>query len=123
MAVNYQAPLQGLEIEDKEPAIGNITVTNDNHIWVSPGVGDEALPAGTWAIFDVFDPDGKFEKQVAFEGSFNRNRDSITILPDGRILVTTGALDAFLNQMGAVNDADEQPEIDPLEIICFKIEN
>lgn len=122
VAVNYRAPLQGSEIEETEPAIGNITVTNDGRLWVSPGVGDSELPPGTWYIFDVFDPDGKFEKQVALTGSFNRNRDSVTILPDGRILVTTGALDAFLNQMGAVTSEDEQSEIDPLEIICFKLD-
>jgi len=123
IAVNYPTPLQGSEIENTEPAIGNITVTDDNRIWVQPGVGDNVLPEGTWAIFDVFDPEGKFEKQVALKGSFNRNRDSVSVLPDGRFLVVTGALDAFLNQMGAVKSDDSQPEVDPLEVICFKLEN
>lgn len=123
IAVNYRTPLQGSEIENTEPAIGTIAITNDNRIWVQPGVGDDALPAGTWAIFDVFDPQGKFEKQVALKGSFNRNRDSVSILPDGRVLVVTGALDAFLNEMGAVKSDDTQPEVEPLEVICFKLEN
>ena len=123
IAVNYRTPLQGSEIEDTEPAISSITVTDDNRLWVQPGVGDSALPDGTWAIFDVFDPQGIFEKQVALKGSFNRNRDSVTVLRDGRILVVTGALDAFLNQMGAVKSDESEPEVDPLEVICFKLEN
>jgi hypothetical protein len=122
IAVNYRVPLQGSEIEQSEPAVGSIAVTNDNRIWVQPGVSDDALPKGTWAIFDVFDPDGHFEKQVALKGSYNRNRDSASILPDGRILVITGALDAFLNQMGALDSEDAETEVDPLEIICYKLE-
>ncbi len=123
VAANYPAPLQGSEIEATEPAIGNLTITNDNRIWVSPGISDDDLPQGTWTLFDVFSPEGVFEKQVALTGSYNRNRDAVFVLPNSQFLVVTGALDAFLNQMGAVSSEDEQPEVDPLEIICFKLEN
>lgn len=123
VGANYPAPLRGTEIESNEAAIGSITITNDNRMWIEAGVSDDALPEGTWAIFDVFDPDGKFEKQVALKGSYNRHRDSVSILPDGRILVVTGALDAFLNKMGAIGEEDVQSDADPLEIICFKLEN
>ena len=122
VAVNYPAPLRGSEIEETEPAIGNLIITSDNRIWVSPGISDDDLPQGTWTLFDVFSPEGVYEKQVALTGSYNRNRDAVFVLPDGQFLVITGALDAFLNQMGAVTSEDEQPEIDPLEIICFKLE-
>ncbi len=116
----HQAPLQGLSVEKSEPAIGGITLTNDGRIWVSANYNDSALPEGTWIMFDVFTSDGKLEKQVAFEGEYNRNRDAAYILPDGRLIVVTGALDAFLNQMGAAGEnADEEAVL--LEVICYEL--
>ncbi len=123
IAVNYRAPLKGSGIEETEAAVGGIAVTNDNRLWVQPSISDDALPEGTWAILDVFDSEGRLEKQLALAGSYNREQDSVTILPDGRILVVTGALDAFLNEMGAVRDDEQRPEVAPLEVICFKLEN
>jgi 6-bladed beta-propeller len=122
VAANYPAPLKGTEIEKTEPVVGNLFVTEDNRLWVQADIGDDALPEGTWAMFDVFDTEGQFEKQVALAGSYNRYRDAVFILPDGRAIVVTGALDAFLNQMGAGGGEENAIEIDPLEIICFELE-
>ncbi len=122
IAAKYPAPLRGCKIEKTEPVIGDIFVAGDNRLWVRPAVADSDLPQGTWVLFDVFDPSGHLEKQVALKGSFNQNRDSVFILPDGRVVVVTGTLDAFLNQMGASGKEDAAVEIDPLEIICFKLE-
>ncbi|PID80445.1 hypothetical protein CSB20_07435, partial [bacterium DOLZORAL124_64_63] len=65
-------------------------------------------------------PDGVYQKQVALEGHFDRNRDAAMIMPDGKLIVVTGALDAFLNQMNAA--AESADEVDPLEVICFELE-
>ena len=117
----HPAPLKGKEIENTEPAIAGFTVMNDGRLWVQASVSDSALPAGTWNMFDVFGPDGKLEKQVAVTGEYNRNRDSAYLLPDGRLIVVTSALDAFLNQMGATGDGEADEETALLEVICYKL--
>ncbi len=120
VATYHPAPLKGKSIEKYEPAIGNLMVTADGRLWIQSGHADSDLPPGTWVLFDVFDADGRFEKQVALKGSYNRNRDAVFVLPNNRVMVVTGALDAFLNQL---NSADESAEdVDPLEIICFELE-
>ncbi len=123
IAKYHPVPLRSKEIEKTEPAIGGFSVMNDGRIWVQASVSDEALPAGTWNLFDVFSPEGKLERQVALTGSFNRNRDAAYLLPDGRLIVVTGALDAFLNQMGASGDSEASQEATLLEVICFELDS
>ncbi len=117
----HPAPLKSKAIEEFEPAIGGFSVINDGSIWVQPNIRKQDLPTGTWTSFDVFNADGKLEKQVAIEGSYNRNRDSAYLLPDGRLIVVTSALDAFLNQMGATGDEEPVQEAALLEVICYKL--
>ncbi len=119
----HPVPLKSKAIEKTEPAIGGLTVMNDGRLWVHANFSDEALPPGTWNIFDVFSPEGKLERQVALKGSFNRNRDAAYLLPDGRLIVVTGALDAFLNQMGAGGQGEAANETALLEVICFELDN
>ncbi|PID80855.1 hypothetical protein CSB20_05375 [bacterium DOLZORAL124_64_63] len=120
VAKYHPRPLQDKTILKTEPAIGNLTVTRDGRVWIAPAVQDSQLPEGTWALLDVFGPDGVYQKQVALEGHFDRNRDAAMIMPDGKLIVVTGALDAFLNQMNAA--AESADEVDPLEVICFELE-
>lgn len=116
----YPAPLKRKSIQDSEAVVDNLTVTRDGRIWNTPPVAADQLPAGTWTMMDVFDADGRFEKQVALEGDFNRYRDAALVMPDGKLIVVTGALDAFLNQMNAAGGS--AGEVDPLEVICFELE-
>lgn len=120
VAKYHPAPLQGKSIRDTEPATDSLTVTRDGRVWITPATDESQLPAGTWTMMDVFGPDGTFEKQVALKGDFNRNRDAAMIMPDGKLIVVTGALDAFLNQMNAAGGS--AGEVAPLEVICFELE-
>ena len=72
-------------------------------------------------VLDVFDASGTFEKQVALEGNHQADRDAVILLPNGRIVVIVGALDAWLNQQGAGANAEEAPEAEPLEVICYEL--
>lgn len=116
----HPVPLQSKSICDSEPVIGQLVVTNDGRIWTTPAVDEKQLPDGTWHLLDVFSPEGKFERQIALEGNFNRNRDAAFVMPDGKIVVVTDALDAFLNQMNVAGE--DTAEVDPLEVICFELE-
>jgi hypothetical protein len=122
VGANYPRPPQEITIADTEPVLGNLTVTADGRIWTQTGTGNQESPEGTWVVMDVFDPDGKFEKQVGFKGDHDPNRDAIFLLPDGRAVVVTGALDAWLNQQGATAGQEEAEENSPLEVICYKLE-
>jgi hypothetical protein len=78
------------------------------------------LPGGAWIVLDVFGPDGAFEKQVALPGGHDAGRDMLVILPDTRVVVVSGALDAWLNQQAVAAGAAEAT---PLEVICYTMES
>ncbi len=117
----YPQPPQEIKIEDTEPALGGIVVTDDGRIWTRPSVADQDMPQGAWALMDVFSPAGDFQQQVAFTGDYNGQRDALYILPDGKAVVIVGALDAWLNQQGAA-DEDQEEEAQTLEVICYQLE-
>ncbi|MBU8869904.1 MAG: 6-bladed beta-propeller [Gemmatimonadales bacterium] len=120
---NYPAPPKRIIIEDTQPDISQLTVMADGRLWVQTSVGDQNAPDGCWVVLDVFTADGRFEKQVALSGNHSATKDGLILLADGRAMVIVGALDAWLNQMGAVQEeADDAAESSPLEIICYQLE-
>ena len=120
----YPTPPVKISIEDTEPDIAGLQITDDGRIWVQTSRGMDATSAGAWQTLDVFTPDGKFERQVALTGDHDGRRDGLRILPDGRILVIAGLLDAFLTQQGVSSDdrADNGEESSPLEVICYRMD-
>ena len=120
VGANYPAPLQGLEIEPVEAAVSGLFVTDDGRLWVVTGRSGLDAPAGAWLVLDVFGPDGAFARQVALPGAHDPDRDAVFVLPDRRVVVVVGALDAFLNQQ-AVGAGDA--EAVPLEVVCYTMES
>ena len=121
VGANYPIPPNEITIEDTEPVLANINVTADGRIWTQTSLGNSDGPDGAWVVMDVFDPDGKFAKQVALRGIHDPRRDAVYILPDERVVVVSGALDAWLNQQGVSGDDGAAVESDPLEVFCYRM--
>ncbi len=119
VGANYPTPPRRVVIQDTDPAISGLNATTDGRLWVATSTGGANPPTGCWMVLDVFGPDGKFEKQVALPGSHDPDQDALYILPDRRVVVVTGALDAWLNQqaVGAGETAGSA-----LEVICYTME-
>lgn len=122
VAANYPAPPKAITIEKTQQVLSNIQVTEDGRIWTQTASGDAQAPEGCWIVMDVFSPDGKFEKQVALKGDHNASHDAVNLLPDGKVIVIVGALDAWLNQQGAGASDEEAEESEPIEIICYQLD-
>ena len=118
VGANYPVPPKRLVVEDTPTVIAGMWCTDDGLLWVMTSPGINTPPTGCWVVLDIFDGTGNFVRQVALPGDFDPQRDGLQVLRDGRVLVTVGALDAFLNQQ-AVAGADDQAEADPLEVICY----
>jgi hypothetical protein len=118
VGANYPPPLQGLTIEDSEATISGLFVTADNRLWVATSRSGLETPDGSWIVFDVFAPDGTYERQVALSGQHDPQQDAVYVLPDRRVVVVTGALDAWLNQQ-AVGAGESTGA--PLEVICYNM--
>jgi len=122
IGANYPTPPRSITIADREAAVNGLWVTNDGRVWVQPGHREAELPPGTWALLDVYDAAGHFERQVALPGQHDETTDNLSIQPDGRCVVIVGALDAFLSQQAVSSEQTEDDETSPLEVICYSME-
>ncbi len=114
IGANYGVPLQGVSIEETEPAINGLWARPGGEVWI---MSPHQKPAeGVFALLDVFDASGRFTHQLALQAPGDATRDGLFILDDGRVVVVAGGLDAWLSQQGvAATDADAPA----LEVICY----
>ncbi len=119
---NYPVKPLRYIVEDTPPVIRGLWTTDDGLLWVQTGTGINTPPPGCWEVLDVFDGQGSFVRQVALPGEFDPQRDGLFILRDGRLLVITGALDAFLGQQAVGGDDSTESGADPLEVICYDMD-
>jgi len=124
IGANYPSPLRQVTIEDVEQDITGMWAVDGGELWIQTSRGDAEPPAGAWTVLDVFDKDGKFTRQIALPGGHDPLEDALHVLPDGRLVVVTGALEAFLNQMAVASDPEaDAEESTPLEVICYSMTN
>jgi len=117
----YPVPPRQITIEPTAPDIGGMFVDDQRQLWVISSLGLRDRAAGVFVVADVFAPDGVFIEQVAILAPGDPERDSFYLLGDGRVVVVTGALDAFLNQQAVAADETEE-ESEPLEVICYRMQ-
>ena len=73
---------------------------------------------GGW---DIFDKDGRLERQVILKGQGNPQKDGYFIVKD-RLFVVTDWLNALMALQGGGGDtADMDAEAEPMEIICYQL--
>ena len=102
------------EIEDHEPCVVRIHVTDDGDLWVLGNCGHRNQPPGIMETHDVFDPQGHFVRQVAIACPGDARRDRLFFLHDGRIIMVTG----FSGNAGEDDRSDEG--LEHIEIVCYE---
>jgi hypothetical protein len=136
VGASRQMVVNGREIEevisDRDPAIGRLRVDDAGSLWVLPGGSSPDAPEGAFEVWDVFDPSGRFVRQVAYLCPGTPGEDRLfQVRADRAVLVRgytgsgiavvagagggSGALPA-----GAGGGSDAEDET-PLELICYRI--
>ena len=103
-----------------------LQVADDGRLWIRhTGNGALAGRIGALAVFDVFSPDGIFEKQVAVQAEGDAARDGVFLVRNDRLVVVHGFVDAMRTMVGggAGGMEDEGAEVDPIEVVCYRIAN
>lgn len=112
-------------MEATEPDIMQFHVAEDGRLWVLPSSGVRNQPAGVHSTWDVFNVEGKFERQVAFTCDADGLQDAL-FFPGGDLVVVIKehkeAMWAFQGR-GADNPEAESDDLEasPLEVICYRI--
>jgi hypothetical protein len=119
---NHPVPPIECRVEDTEPDIAGLRAAPNGELWVTTSRGTRNLPEGIGLLIDVFEPEGRFVRQVAVHGEFDPDRDLLRFLGEDRFLVVIGAGEGYLNSMGVGSGEDgEAEEIPPIEVICYEI--
>jgi len=127
-----QAVYHGMPVEvqvapvDHEPTVAylhrGLRVHPDGSLWVLTSRGIREPGAGAMATFDVFDPDGEFDRQVNVHGDWDARHDGVFFLADDRAVVVTGFADAMLTQFTGGNmTLDLAGDAGSVEVIVCRV--
>ena len=110
------------EINDFHRGIEQFYIRDDNSLWVLTSQGSRQNPDGTIGTFDVFDPEGRFMKQVSLTGEGDGTEDFYFFVGN-RVYVVRGFLNAAMASIGGGDgdDSDEEPE--PVAIISYMLDD
>jgi hypothetical protein len=109
------------EAEDHDPCILGLHVTAGEELWVLSSRSRREQPEGILQTYDVFDPQGRFVRQVAFAVAGDAERDRLFLLGEDRAVLVTGFVDAARASIGAGDDDEAADEAAPLEVIGYRI--
>jgi hypothetical protein len=111
-----------VEIEDNTKDIEAIYVRDDASIWVLTANGCRDNPEGSLGVFDVYNKDGQFVKEVTLMGDGD-GLDDLYVFVKDRVYVVTDFLQAAMVAQGATGlfDDDEE-EAEPMAVRCYKLE-
>ncbi len=93
-----------VETEDTYPAIAvlqrGLQVRSDGSLWVLSGRGLQPDTPGIMAVYDVFDRDGVFVRQVALAAPHDAARAGIVLAEGNRVIVIEGYMESVASWFG-----------------------
>ncbi len=99
-------------IEEHDECIRRLVSAADGSIWVLSPHGATNQPEGVLETWDVFDASGRFRRQVAVPLG-HEMRSGVTFFPARDLLVAVKG--------GGDQPAEEEAEVEPLEVICYRM--
>ena len=122
---NLKRQFGGIPVETKvsefAEAVNSLFVSPDNELWVLTNHGIRDLPEGVMNIYDVFDAEGHYDRQVKIKCDGNGEQDALMFTRDGRVVVVTGFMDAVTALQGGGAAEEGEEEAEPMEVICYSV--
>jgi len=116
-----QIPNCRVEVENNVKDIEAIHIRDDGSIWVMNSNGSHDYPDKALGIFDVYNKDGQFVKQVTLNGDGDA-QDDYYLFVKNRFYVVTDFLQAAMVAQGATGLYDDEEEAEPMAVRCYKLE-
>ena len=114
-----------ITISEHHPDIARFYPRGDGTFWVLTSKGRRQIPEGALGVFDVFDAQGRFLRQITLEGQGDPVEDAFFLVGD-RLYVVTGFSRAT-RAMHAMDDRSQRKEeeiaedLKPMEVICYSL--
>jgi hypothetical protein len=120
-------PSMTLEVSETAPTIAfyqrGVQVADNRELWVLPSRGNRGLPDGVLARYDVFDPQGHFQRQVEFVCDGDPWNDRLIIIGDDRVIRIRRFVDALVTSLGpgGLPPVEEGAEEEIPAVICYRM--
>jgi hypothetical protein len=117
-----QLPRYEIKISQYDPDITQLYPREDGSLWVLTSHGMRDRPDGSIGVFDVFDSEGRFVKQLTLMGEGDPIADGYYFLGE-RVYVVTDQLEANIASRGGRTNDDEADvdEAEPICVICYRL--
>ncbi len=116
-----QLPTYKIDVSGTDPDINQVYPRDDGTLWVLNSRGAHDAPDGALGTFDVFDPDGRFVRQVTLMGEGEAFVDGYFFDKD-RVFVVTDLLEANMASRGGRKGGEVEDEPEPISVICYRLE-
>lgn len=116
-----QIPGCRVEIENNTKDIDSFHIRDDGSIWVLSSDGSHDHPEGSLGVFDVYNKEGQFVRNVTLMGDGDP-LDDLYLFVKNRVYVVTDFLQAAMVAQGATGLYDDEEEAEPMAIRCYKLE-
>lgn len=108
------------EYREMESPVNLLFIHPSGDLWVQTMRGVRDQPEGVLAVYDVFSPEGHFERQVRVSCPGNGLTDGIIFASADRLLVVHGLLDSMSGLFGGSGDEVDE-DAQPVEVVCYRI--
>lgn len=110
-----------VDLEETEPDITELRWAPDGSLWVMTGRALYQWAPGVFCEYDVFSPSGRYVEKIRVMLDADPRLD-LLLLPDAaHALVVRGFMDAKLGMMGTRRHGIGADELEPLQLICYRI--
>ena len=110
------------DVEEIAATVASLYVDDANRLWVENSRSAETGDTGAMLIYDVFAPDGKFERQVGFVCEGDPVDDQLFRVRDDMVVLVKGSIPALYASMagGAMDSAEDEQSME-MEVVCYRI--
>lgn len=121
LLLQNQLPNFTVKVSDFDPDITNLYARPDGTLWVLTSRGSRDQPEGAVGVFDVFDAEGRYQRQVTLMGEGDPQADGYFFLGN-RFFVVTDLLESEIASRGGRLDEEEDQDSEPMAVICYELE-
>ena len=107
--------------EDTEPDIEFLQTAADGSIWILNSRSMWEPPEGVFTCYDVFTPDGHYQKEVRVVCPGDPTVDLLFYSGGDRAFMVTDFWDAALGQFGGDGSDEGDEDIEPMKVICYRV--
>ncbi len=109
------------DLEDTERAIAALHVDGHGRLWVQHSRSNRDQPDGVLLTMDVYDPAGRWLREVSLACEGNPISDGVRFLRDGRVLLIRGFVLARLACLGGAMATFGEDDAETVEIVCYRL--